>query len=119
MEDRSTLTQARDLRRHLTRAEARLWTALRRKQLGRLKFRRQHPLGPYILDFFCVSARLVVELDGGAHRDDAAQDHDGRRDQWISQQSLRILRIPNELVLDDLDEALRRIERTALRGSSG
>ena len=113
MEDRSTLTQARDLRRHLTRAETYLWSALRRKQLGGLKFRRQHPLGPYIVDFFCVAARLAVELDGGVHRDESSQDHDARRDQWIERQGIRILRIPNQLILEDIEEALCRIERAA------
>ncbi|MBI5941763.1 MAG: DUF559 domain-containing protein [Caulobacterales bacterium] len=113
MEIRSTLTQARLLRRRMTRTEITLWQTLRGKQLEGLKFRRQQVIGPYVVDFFCAASRLVVELDGGAHADEDAQAHDARRDQWIAAQGLRILRIPNGLVIDDLASALALIVQAA------
>jgi len=113
MEFRSTLTQARHLRRRMTRSEIALWQALRGKQLEGLKFRRQQVIGPYVADFFCAAGRLVVELDGGAHTDEDAQAHDARRDQWIAAQGLRILRVPNSLVIEDLSRALRLIVQAA------
>ena len=60
---------ARDLRREMTLAEINLWNALRGKQLANCRFRRQHPIGPYIADFACISKSLVIELDGGQHQD--------------------------------------------------
>ncbi len=113
MHDRSTLTQARRLRRKMTRAEVALWQALRGKQLDGLKFRRQQVIGPYIVDFFCASSRLIVELDGGVHADEDAQAHDAQRDQWIAAQDLRIVRIPNSVVMDDLSAALVLIAQAA------
>jgi very-short-patch-repair endonuclease len=97
----------------MTRAEVALWNALRGKQLGGLKFRRQHVMGPYIVDFYCVAVRLAVELDGEAHGEETARHHDAQRDHWIARQGVRILRIPNRLVLDDIDEALRLIGQSA------
>jgi len=113
MEQRSTLTQARHLRRRLTRAEMTLWQALRGKQLEGLKFRRQQVIGPYVVDFFCAASRLVIELDGGAHADEDARAHDARRDQWIAAQGLRILRIQNRMVVDNLPGALTMIVQEA------
>lgn len=97
----------------MTRAEATLWEALRGKRLEGLKFRRQQVLGPYIADFFCAAGRLVIELDGGAHTDEAAKVHDARRDQWLAAQGLQILRMPNRMVIDDLCGALALIVRSA------
>ncbi len=65
--DLKTFRRARDLRRSLTRPEAMLWINLSRRRLDGLHFRRQHPLGPYILDFYCAEARLAVEVDGESH----------------------------------------------------
>ena len=97
----------------MTRSEIALWQALRGKQLEGLKFRRQQVLGPYVADFFCAASRLVVELDGGAHSDEDAQTHDARRDQWIAAQGLRILRMPNRMVAEDLSGALALIAQAA------
>ena len=95
----SILTQkrAKVLRRALTQPERTLWALLRRNQLG-LHFRRQHALGPYILDFYCASARLCVEVDGPIHADRA--DHDARRDSWLAAQGIRTLRFS----VDELDQ---------------
>ncbi|MFZ5668650.1 MAG: endonuclease domain-containing protein [Pseudomonadota bacterium] len=105
----STRRLAKHLRRSLTRAELALWSVVRSRRFEGLRFRRQHVLGPYVLDFYCPSARLVVELDGGAHDDEDAQLHDAARDEWIARQGLKVLRLPNHLVLDDMEAALERI----------
>jgi very-short-patch-repair endonuclease len=87
-----------------------LWQRLR----GRtgLKVRRQHPIGPYIADFYVASAKIVVEIDGAAH--DATMDRDARRDAYMSAQGLRILRILAADVLRDVDIAADAIFRAAL-----
>jgi very-short-patch-repair endonuclease len=109
-----TLTQnrARRLRRALSPPEALLWLALRKREPGRPAFRRQHPLGPYILDFYCDAARLVVEVDGANH--DHRLDHDARRDAWLQEQGLLVLRYPAVAVLKSLDEVAELI-RQAVR----
>jgi very-short-patch-repair endonuclease len=108
-----TLKLARRLRKTMTKAEVVLWSALRGRQLGGLKFRRQHPLGPYVVDFFCVSHRLAIEVDGGWHADADRACRDADRDAWIRSRAIRILRLPNDLVLDDLDATKALIERVA------
>jgi very-short-patch-repair endonuclease len=87
----SILTQkrAKALRRDMTRPELSLWSLLRRNPSG-LHFRRQHPLGPYILDFYCAVARLCVEVDGAGHVSSA--EHDAIRTRWLGTQSIRVLR---------------------------
>jgi very-short-patch-repair endonuclease len=70
--------RARELRKSSTPAEQLLWQALRNRNLGDHKFRRQHPIGPYIADFFCAEVGLVVEVDGGSHLDQIAYDQDRR-----------------------------------------
>jgi len=93
---------ARDLRRGMTPAEEVLWKALRGRRLHGLKFRRQHPLNRFILDFYCVERQLVVEVDGGVHAapDQAARDEE--RTLWLSTQGIRVLRVTNEEVENDL-----------------
>ena len=86
---------------------------LRHRQLGGFRFRRQHPIGPYILDFYCAEARLAVEIDGQAHGHPDQIRHDARRDQWLGEKGIRTLRIPSSwtkrpgAVLDMILEALR------------
>jgi len=109
---KTTVSRARALRRRMTPPEARLWVALRRKAQG-LRFRRQHPIGPFVLDFYCESARLAVEVDGQAHWLGDAQLHDIERDAWLQLQGVRTLRLSASLVLSDLDTALRMIEASA------
>lgn len=109
MEPPSTITLARSLRRSMTRSEQRLWLAVRGKQLGGVKFRRQHVLGPYVVDFFCSARRLAIEIDGGVHQDDEQQVHDARRDAWMHGQGVRVLRIPDKLVRDNIEAVLRLI----------
>jgi len=104
-----TLKRARRLRRTMTLPEVLLWQELRGKKLQGLWFRRQHPIGPYILDFYCAQVRLAVEIDGGAH--EARTAHDARRDEWLFRRGMRVLRIPAMDVLkrDNMDSVLRRI----------
>jgi very-short-patch-repair endonuclease len=97
-----TYRRAQQLRRTLTRAEARLWTALRRRDVDGLKFRRQHPIGPYVLDFYCAERRLAVEVDGGVHDNDEAVAYDRARTKWLARQGVRVIRCTNEEVRDSL-----------------
>ena len=102
------LSHARSMRRYATPAERRLWQALRKHQIGGLKFRRQVPLGPYIADFYCPSAHLVVELDGASHTD---TPNDEIRDAWMNGEGIRVLRIPNRDVLRNLEFVVIAIEQ--------
>ena len=91
--------------------EARLWRCLKGDQLAGLGFRKQHPIGPYILDFYCDSARLCVEVDGYSHGTGARPERDERRDAWLAAQGIRTLRISVELVLEDVDAAVVTIRQ--------
>jgi len=97
-------TFARNLRATPTDAEMRLWSRLRRKQLDGFRFRRQHPMGHYIVDFFCAETRLIVEVDGGQHADD-----DGRRTVWLESRGYRVIRFWNNEVLLNIDGVLMTI----------
>ena len=110
----STNRNARDLRRNLTDAERALWRHLRQRQVAGLKFRRQHPIGHYILDFVCLEARLVIELDGGQHADRQGEDHE--RTAWLEARGYRVLRFWNTDVLGNPEGLLELILR-AVAGS--
>jgi very-short-patch-repair endonuclease len=101
--------RARHLRHALTDAEQTLWKALRRNALSGASFRRQHPVGPYVLDFYCPSARLAVEIDGGQHALPDAQVHDRRRDARLVAKNIRMLRFWNNDVSSNLDGVLQTI----------
>ena len=91
--------RARQLRKNLTDAEQFVWTKLRSRRLGGYKFRRQMPIGPYIVDFVCLEARLILELDGGQHTEQ--KDYDTARTQWFQSQGFEVLRFWNHEVLED------------------
>jgi very-short-patch-repair endonuclease len=93
----------RDLRREATPAERRLWQMVRRCQLGGRKFRRQHPVGRYIVDFYCPAEKLVVELDGSVHDDPARAEADSRRQRALEAHGLRVVRFANRDVLETPD----------------
>jgi very-short-patch-repair endonuclease len=102
--------RARNLRGALTPAEHRLWQHLRRGQLSRFGFRRQYPMGPFIVDFYCPGARLVVEVDGDVHVERV--EYDTERTRWLEQQRrCRVLRFTNDEVLHNLDAVLEAIVR--------
>ena len=107
---RPHLAAARALRRRQTPAEQRLWQHLRAGQLDGHRFRRQQPVGPYITDFYCAIARLIVELDGPIH--EIQREYDRERDAYLAAHDLRILRFTNDAILDDLDTTLRTIRHT-------
>ncbi|MFN7780193.1 MAG: endonuclease domain-containing protein [Betaproteobacteria bacterium] len=95
----------------MTDAEQKLWYALRHKQLHGHRFRRQHPVGPYIADFACIEAKLVIEVDGGQHNE---PDIDRHRDEFLTSQGWRVLRFWNNQILSELDAVLEVIA-SALR----
>lgn len=100
---------AKQLRKKLTDAERILWSRLRQQSLHGRKFRRQHPIGPYIADFACIQLWLVVEVDGATHGTDSEIAHDIRRDAYMRSLGWMVLRIINEDVYKNLDNVLERI----------
>ncbi|MBU1375908.1 MAG: DUF559 domain-containing protein [Alphaproteobacteria bacterium] len=103
MKHRTLITaRARALRKTMTGPEVILWTRLRGRTPDRPTFRRQHPVGTIILDFYCPSARLAVEVDGRTHWDDDARRKDAARDAWLESQGIATLRIPASEVYRDL-----------------
>ncbi|AXJ97138.1 MULTISPECIES: endonuclease domain-containing protein [unclassified Sphingomonas] len=109
-----TVQAARALRRMLTPPEAALWAILRTRPAG-LKFRRQHPAGPYVLDFYCAAARLAVEVDGSAHDFADRPERDERRDSVLAAHGVETLRVPAVEVMRDPDAVLRHILAAAAR----
>jgi very-short-patch-repair endonuclease len=96
------MQRARKLRQELTPAERILWFHLRQRRMQGMHFRRQQALGPYIVDFYCAEARLVIELDGDTH--DGQMTYDARRTAWLARtHGVRVLRIVNEEVLTNID----------------
>jgi very-short-patch-repair endonuclease len=95
--------RARALRTDATKAERTVWRAIRAHQLHGVHFRRQTPIGPYIVDFVSHSAKLVIELDGGQHFDDAHEARDGRRDNFLRSKGFRVLRFSNYDVMTNLE----------------
>ena len=103
------LARLRQLRRDSTDAEAFLWYQLRGRRLAGFKFRRQHPCGRFILDFFCAERNLAVELDGGQHFETATQHRDARRTSYLVQCGITVMRFPTDLVFRNLDAVLTAI----------
>jgi very-short-patch-repair endonuclease len=109
---RRSTSLARGLRRRLTDAERHLWRRVRARRLGGLKFRRQEPIGGYIVDFVCFEKRVVIELDGSHH---AVQVEEDRvRDEWFEGQGFRLLRFLDNEVLTNLDGVLETISSACL-----
>ena len=105
--------RARKLRRNATEAEKRLWARIRNRQISGAKFRRQTPIGRYIVDFACKEHRLIVEIDGGQHA--TAQTRDQRRTRVLEGHGYRVIRFWNHELLENLDGVLISIE-SELRG---
>jgi very-short-patch-repair endonuclease len=100
--------RARALRKTLTGAEAKLWAFLRRDSLG-VRFRRQHPIGPYVADFACYPLKLVVEVDGATHAAIAGRRHDHARDAYLRREGWRVLRFANESVYQETEGVVEAI----------
>ena len=103
-----TVRRARQLRREMTLPEVLLWQALRDRPSG-LKFRHQHPAGPYVLDFYCAAAKLCIEVDGEAHDRANQPARDAERDALLEHHGVKTLRITARDVLSDLDAVIRGI----------
>jgi len=104
------IDRARELRQRMTRAEAVLWQALRRKPWG-VRFRRQHPVGAYILDFYCSEAKLGIEIDGGYHDEAQQIEIEDSRSQALLERNIEVVRFSNDEVLVDLPGVLEVIRR--------
>ena len=104
-----TLKRARALRRALTPPEARLWVFLSRRRLGGHHFRKQHAVGPFIVDFYCSKARLAVEIDGAGHDLPDQMARDARRTAWLEGQGVRVVRFAAADVMRDCEVVLQGI----------
>lgn len=101
--------RARELRRAMTPAERKLWQHIRDNQLG-VQFRKQHAVGPYIVDFLCAKAKLVVEVDGDIHADPKQVEYDAERTQWLNTQNkYRVIRFWNDEVLHNIEGVVTRL----------
>jgi very-short-patch-repair endonuclease len=105
------IARARGLRKAATEAEQVLWERLRDRQLSGLKFRRQHPIGPFIVDFFCGEVGLVVEIDGPIHEEPSRRVYDAWREAFLRAYGLRVVRFTNKEVLSQIEGVLEGIER--------
>jgi very-short-patch-repair endonuclease len=103
-------TFRKELRNNLTPAEAKFWKAIQNKNFEARKFRRQHSVGNYILDFYCPSEKLAVELDGEVHFGDAARQYDYERRLFLEHCGIKVLRFENKLVFEELEWVLEVIK---------
>jgi very-short-patch-repair endonuclease len=102
----ASITKARDLRNHPTDAERVLWQQLRLRQIGGCRFRRQRPVGHYVVDFVCLEKRVVIEVDGGQHNQST---YDAKRDDYLRSQGFVILRFWDHEVLKQIDDVKEAI----------
>ena len=114
----ATKANARKLRAEMTDAERRLWYFLRKHGVAEHKFRRQHPIDPYIVDFYCAESRLVVEVDGGQHFEPLQRRYDATRSRYLEKRGLRVLRFTNIEALTQTEAVLDVILR-AVEGATG
>ena len=99
--------RSRELRKRLTPAEQKLWRILRNRNLGNFKFRRQHPIGSFITDFYCAEVKLIIEVDGGVHVDQEEYDND--RTAWLKERGYQVIRFQNKDVMTNLDQVAQEI----------
>jgi very-short-patch-repair endonuclease len=107
----------KELRNDATPAEKLLWLFLKHSQLDGRKFRRQHSYGPYIMDFYCPTERLCIELDGDSHDSPEAQSHDRAKDEYLQSHYIKVLRFTNEEVYASVERVFEKI-RKAWRAKS-
>ena len=107
-------TFRKTLRNNMPQPERKLWFYIRRKQLG-VKFRRQHSIGKYIVDFFCCELKLAIELDGNSHFSEQAQAYDHQRTRDLSKLEIKVLRFTNNEVNQNLEEVLVKIKNSIPR----
>ncbi len=106
---KTLLEAARNLRKDMTDAEQTLWHYLRGKQIGGFRFRKQHPIERYVLDFYCPRVKLAIELDGGQHNTESGRNYDEARTHWLNSQGIRVLRFWNNDVFGNLEGVLTKI----------
>ncbi|WOD45172.1 endonuclease domain-containing protein [Hwangdonia lutea] len=99
----------KELRKNLTSAEAALWKYLKGKQLDGRKFRRQHSILNYIVDFYCASEKLIIELDGAYHLDFSQQNYDYERTQNLEKLGFKVIRFENKLIFENITDVLEKI----------
>jgi very-short-patch-repair endonuclease len=109
---------AKTLRRSLTKAEAVLWSRLKGKGLNGHHIRRQHPIGPYVADFACAEARLVIEVDGATHMNAGERAHDAKRTSFLESEGWHVMRVWNNDVYENRDGVLRAIDELAAARSA-
>lgn len=100
----------KELRRQGTHAERVLWLKLRNKQLGGIKFRRQQPVGNYIVDFVTFDKHLIIEIDGGQHNEDRIMEKDYQRTKWLESQGFQVIRFWNNEVVENLGGVIYQIQ---------
>ena len=110
MDKRPIINSARDLRRKQTDAEKLLWAQLRNLRSEGMKFRRQHPIGDYIVDFVCLEKKLIIEVDGGQHNEENQQEQDEARTKWLKSEGYRVIRFWNNDVLTNIQGVFYRIQ---------
>jgi very-short-patch-repair endonuclease len=107
----NTLTQvSKELRQRQTEAEKLLWFKLRDRQLDRAKFRRQHRIGSYVVDFTCLEKKLIIEIDGGQHNQTLTKENDEQRTQWLEAAGYQVVRFWNSDVLQNTEGVLEKIK---------
>ncbi|MBI4285772.1 MAG: endonuclease domain-containing protein [Chloroflexi bacterium] len=110
MNRRPIINLARELRRKQTGAENLLWAELRNMRSDGVKFRRQHPIGDYIVDFICLEKKLVIEVDGGQHNEDVKKEEDETRTLWLESEGYHIIRLWNNEVLANIEGVVFHIK---------
>jgi very-short-patch-repair endonuclease len=103
------ITQRKQLRNNATQAEKMLWYELKNNQLAGRKFRRQHSVGNYILDFYCPEERLAIELDGEQHEDDKQKEYDKKRTEYLNGLKIKVIRLKNTDVIFGRDSVVKII----------
>ncbi len=106
------------LRNSLTPAEAKLWSLLKNSQIEKRKFRRQHSVGPYVLDFYCPSEKLCIELDGSVHFTDGGYEYDTARTEYLETLNVRVMRFENKDIFENTEGVLEEIKRNLISLSS-
>lgn len=111
----SKFEYARQLRKQLTEAEEKLWQHIRNRKVNGAKFRRQHALKHYVLDFYCHEAKLAIEIDGGIHSEKENLSYDKNRTNVLEELDIKVIRFTNEQVMKDLGRVLNEIEKALKR----
>ena len=107
---RINIERSRNLRKNQTDAEKKLWTLLRNRQLNGVKFRRQFPVGGYILDFYCPDYRLAIEADGGQHYENKVKDQDDLRTRELNNLGIEMIRFTDREILTNSDGVVEAIQ---------